>query len=840
MDLDIDRELTRRGALAGVLGAGVAAGFLSPVSTFLRQFAPLSGSVWKPARAGTQSTVDSPHGPAEVRYDDWGVPHVSADDEQALYFAIGYVHGRDRLFQLDLQRRLVSGTLSAVVGDATLDSDRFNRQMRFREAAEATVDHLDGTNVAEVNRAYADGVNTAMDNETLSIEFQLLDYEPARWTMVDSITIEKLIAWGLSGGFRTLRKDRLREEFGEEMAEQVFPFRYDTEDPMIRDHHDPGVFGANLDSPGSSDEAGGDGTGGVEPGSETVAGRRTESVGPELVDWLGQFEPSRNFGSNSWLVGPALAAGDAPLVSNDPHLQLQAPPIWQEVHLDGPDHRVRGVMFPGVPFVVIGENDHGAWGFTNTPTDVIDFYSYDSDDGSYQYGDQRREFSIEEDEIEVSSGENEQLELKRSVHGPVIEEEGQEVGVAWTGHGATETSLAIYELTHSEGVDEALAAAQKWEAPPQNFVYGDRDGNTRYQVLGRFPIRRVDGETVRGNQIFDGSDPTVGWEKFEPFERPQAWEEDESGDDAPAFVPFAENPHVENPDYIGTANQLIADDDRINYYLGWEYTSTYRSRRLYELLDERVDADEPIGLESLKKVGQDTVDSRAAQVVPENEDGGDGPSLVAAARDSDDDDLVEAAEALAEWDYRMDTDSEAALIFDLWVQAYWDELFEDALDEAGIEDEYDPPDQAVVELPPDSGWFGPEGREATMRAALRTALDEIDEEGHEVYGDVSTTSAIEHPLHSGAPFLSYPDHPRAGSEHTLQNFDYHEPWGSSWMMQVDLQDGGEYLGVLAGANSGRYFSTHYDDQVSRWADANYRSLSREIEGDLAITMEDEG
>ncbi len=831
MELDIDRELTRRGALAGVLGAGVGAGFLSPVSTFLGQFSPLSGSVWRPARTGMQSTVDSPHGPAEVRYDDWGVPQVSADDERALYFAVGYVHGRDRLFQLDLQRRLVSGTLSAVVGDATLDSDRFNRQMRFREAAEATVDHLEETRVMPLLGAYADGVNAAVEGETLPVEFQLLDYEPAPWSPVDSVSIEKLIAWGLSGGFRTLQKNRLREEFGEEMARQLLPFRYGTEDTIIRDHHDPGVFGAGLDGPGAADGPDGEETAGVEPESETG------SVGPELVDWLGRFEPARQFGSNSWLVGPDHAAGDAPLVSNDPHLQLQAAPVWQEAHLDGPDHRVRGVMFPGVPFVVIGENDHGAWGFTNTPTDVIDFYSYDSNGGSYRYDGDSREFDTETDEIEVSGGENESLELKRSVHGPVIEEEGQEVGVAWTGHAATETSLAIYELTHSEGVDEALAAVEKWEAPPQSFVYGDRDGNTRYQVLGRFPIRRVDGQTVRGNRVFDGSRP--GWEKFDPFQRPTAWEEDESGDENPAFVPFAENPHVENPDYIGTANQLIADDDRINYYLGWEYTSTYRSRRLYEMLDEAVGADEPVDLDTLREVGQDTVDSRAAQVVPENEDGQEGPSLVAAARASDDDDLVAAADTLAEWDHRMDTDSEAALIFDRWVEAYWEELFEDALEEAEIEDEYDPPDQAVVELPPDSGWFGPEGRAAAVRRALRTALERIDEEGWEVYGDVSTTSAIEHPLHSGAPFLSYPDHPRAGSEHTLQNFDYHEPWGSSWMMQVDLREGGEYLGLLAGGNSGRYFSEHYDDQVGRWADADYRSLAREITGTLAITMEEE-
>jgi penicillin amidase len=821
----MDWETTRRGALAGVLGLGVAGGLLSSVSTRLDQFAPLSGSVWQAARADRQSTVDSPHGPADVTYDDWGVPHIRADDEQALYFAVGYTHGTDRLFQLDLQRRLVTGRVSAVVGDAALESDTFNRKMRFRKAAQATVEHLRGTKVEALAEAYVDGVNAAREGETLPVEFQLLDYEPEPWKLVDSLVIEKLLAWGLSGGFRTLKKNRLAEEFSEEMADQLYPFRFNPEDPIIRDHHDAGPFGADLDAdPTAADDT-----------AEVSA--RGRPVGRDLADWLGRFEPSRHLGSNSWLVGPGLTDDEQPIVSNDPHLQLQAPPVWQEMHLDGPEHRIRGVTFPGVPFVVIGENDHGAWGFTNTPTDVIDFYTYESDGDSYRYGDERREFTTETAEIEVSGGENKQIELKESVHGPVIEEAGQTVGVAWTGHAATETTIATYELTHSEGVDDALTAVEKFESPPQNFVYGDTDGNTRYQMNGRIPIRRVGGEPVRANKVFDGSNPDTTWDGFEPFGRPAAWEADDGtppDSDQAAFVPFSENPHVENPDYIGTANQLIADDDLIRYYLGWEYTSTYRSRRVYELLDEAVESGDPIDLGTLRELGQDTYDSRAAQIVP---DDGDGPSLVAAAREADDDELVEAADTLADWDYRMETDSEAALIFDFWVQAYWDELFEDAFEEADIDaDEYDPLDQAVVELPPDSRWFGPDGRAAAMRAALRTALDDIEAGGHEVYGDVSHTAAIEHPLHSALPFLSYPNHPRAGSEHTVQNYDRHGPWGSSWMMQVDLN--GKYLGLLSGGNSGRYFSEHYSDQVSRWASADYRTLSREFpDGGPTVTFE---
>ena len=810
------RETTRRAVLAGALGAGVAGGLFSPVSSYLRQFAPLSGSVWGAARTSRQSTVESPHGTAEVRYDDEGVPHIEADDEAALYFAAGYVQATDRLFQMDFQRRLIRGTLSAVVGDVTLDSDTFHRQMMFAEAAEATADHVRETPAGPPAEAYVDGVNAAIDGEALPLECRLLEYEPEPWTLADTMAVEKLIAWGLTGSFRTLRKALVTDTFGVEMADQLYPDRFDGVTPIIREHHDPGAFGAGL---------------GIDPGGSREMG---QTVNREVVDRLTAFEPPRTLGSNSWVVGPELAGGDAPIVSNDPHLQLQAPPIWYEMHLDGPAHRVRGVAFPGVPFPVIGENDHGAWGFTNVGADVIDFYTYDERDGgrAYRYGDGEREFDIETREIEVAGGENEEIEVKQSVHGPVIEEAQQAVGVAWTGHAATETTLAVYELTHSESVEDARAAAAKF-SPTQNLVYGDRDGNGLFQVTGRFPVRRIDGEVVRGDRIFDGSAREGEWGGFEPFVRPAGWDdsEGEDGDEDGklAWVPFAENPHVENPDYLATANQLTVDDDHLAYYLGVDFDPGYRGERIYELLDERVESDEALDLEFLREVGRDTRSERAARLV-DGLDDGEVSGLVEAARESDDGDLTDAADTLEAWDYRMDPDSEGALLFDRWMAHYREELLAEAFEEADLGAEFYPRAGAIAQLPPDSQWFGPRRRGATMRAALRAALDEIDKEGYEVYGDISHTGQIGHPLQ--LDFLAYPEHPRGGSGETVQNFDHSGPWGGSWEMQVDLD--GEYLAVLPGGNSGRYFSPHYDDQIARWARGEYRSLSRDIEGDLAV------
>lgn len=819
------RETTRRAVLAGALGAGVAGGLFSPASSYLRQFAPLSGSVWEAARTSRRSTVESPHGDAEVRYDDEGVPHITADDEAALYFAAGYIQGTDRLFQMDLQRRLIRGTLSEVVGEVTVESDEFHQQMMFAEAAEATAEHVRETPAGPPAEAYVDGVNAAIDGEPLPLEYRLLDDEPAEWTLADSMAVEKLIAWGLTGSFRTLRKALVTDIFGEEMADQLYPDRFDETVPIIRDHHEPGTFGAGL---------------GLDPAGDTdTTASRARAVDRELVDWLSTFEPPRRLGSNSWVVSPELAGGDAPIVSNDPHLQLQAPPIWYEMHLDGPAHRVRGVTFPGVPFVVIGENDHGAWGFTNVGADVVDCYTYDERDGgrAYRYGESEREFDIETREIEVAGGDNEEIEVKRSVHGPVIEEAKQEVGVAWTGHAATETTVAVYELTHSESVEDARAAAAKFEAPTQNLVYGDRDGNSLFQVTGRLPVRRIDGTVVRGDRVFDGSAREGEWGGFEPFERPAAWDDDPgvSGDEGGAaddpdddgelsWVPFAENPHIENPAYLATANQRTVDDDHLAYYLGVEFAPRYRGERIYDLLDERVESGEALDLDFLRTVGRDTRDGRATALVD---------VLVAAARERDDSDLADAADTLAEWDGRMERDSEGALLFDRWMEQYRDELFEEAFDEADLGSEYYPSDGAIEQLPPSSPWFGPRRRAAAMRAALRAALEEIESAGYRTYGDVAHTARIEHPL--GLGFLTYPEHPRGGSGDTVQNFSHRGPWGGSWEMQVDLE--GEYLAVLPGGNSGRYFSRHYDDQIARWARGEYRSLSREIEGELTVTFE---
>ena len=789
----MDSDLTRRALVGAILAGGVGASVFTPVRGYLERFAPLSGSAWDATDQPDSRTIGSPYGTAEVRYDDYGVPNVTGESEEAVYFAVGYAQARDRAFQMDLQRRLMAGELAAVVGSAAVDSDEFRTKMDFTGAAQVTWDSLADSRAGELTEAYTAGVNEIMANDPSALEFSLLEYEPDPWRPVDTILMQKQIAWTLTGSFRALRTALVADRLGEEVAEELYPSRLDHESPIIRD--------------GQRDQA---------SQQRTASGRGSSrhTVDPGLVDWLSEFESPSGIGSNSWVVAGEHTASGAPIVANDPHLSLMAPPVWYEMNLSTPETSVRGVTFPGVPFVVIGENDAGAWGFTNTGADVIDFYRYDTRDGEYRYEDEWRAFETEQRTIEVDGGENRQVTVRKTLHGPVIEREGERVGVAWTGHTAESTPQAVYEYSRSEGLDDVVEATEDFDVPTQNLVYADRDGNTLYYVTGRIPIRTTDGEVVPGDRIFDGSAGEGEWDGFTPFGT-SSWE---------GFVPFEEKPHVTNPDYIGTANQRIVNDPE--HYIAEAYSDPYRGIRIYDRLDRRVRSDDPIDPQFMKDLQDDTLDLRAAALVP---------LLVEAARAADDmAEIGRYVDALDDWDHRMERDSLAALVFTRWVDEYRERVFGPAFGEHDLGSSYYPKDWVLGHLDPDGRWFEGRSRAEVMLDALDTAIGEIEEADYDTYGEYNTTEAMDHPL--GLDYLGYPALPTDGSSETVNNYAVENPTGSSWRMVCPMD--GSSSAVIPGGNSGSYFSAHYD-QLELWADTEYKSMSREIRGESTLTFEPE-
>ncbi len=801
-------RLPRRRLLSalGLLGLGAAA----TQRERLEQVSPFSGSVWRSAQANDGTAVESPYGDAEVAYDGFGVPHIEAEDESALYFAAGFVQARDRLFQMDLTRRNMAGELSAVFGERAFETDRFHVKMDFRGAAEASWMALQGTPVEEPLRAFTAGVNRFIDDaDSLPIEFELLGYEPGRWSPIATLLVSKQIAWGLTGTFWDLERSVIADALGEAVLEDLYPPEYRHEYPIIRDDiHGDSRFTGDRMEPGHTDAGGFDGT-------------------KSMLDWLGSVAVGRRepVGSNNWIVAGRHTANGSPILANDPHLSLSAPPVWYEMHLRSADHDVRGVAFPGVPFVVIGQNRHVAWGFTNVGADVLDCYTYEMRDGGgeYRYGDTWRAVNESTKTVRVSteSGvEEREVAVRKTAHGPLIEEEGQRVGVSWVGLSATREPLAIYRYNHATGLEDFRSGLKVFDIPGQNTVYIDADGNTMYYPAAKYPIRRTDGEVVAGNRVFDGSTPEGEWNGFTPYGE-STWD---------GFIPFDEIPHLINPGYVASANQRVVYG--YEFYLGdSQYMGDpYRAREIYQRLEDGIQSGKGIDVDFMRDLQNDRHSVHAEGFVPQ---------IQAATKDMSGT-VLNFARRLSGWDREMRADSEAALVYAVWLDHYRDVVYEDEYSAGGLDEDYYPgEDWPLQHLDPDSDWFndpdqeGKQTRSDAIVEAMKRAVETIQEAGWETYGDYHRL-AITHAF--DLDFLNYPELPADGSSRTVFNIGDEGDTGSSWRMIASF-DGPSYS-VIPGGNSGNYLSPHYSDQLSLWLNGEYKRMSFEIPDGTAFRFQE--
>ena len=708
-------------ALALLVSAAVGGGLFDLA-------APASGDAWTAAyEANDRSigaaaeravagprTVESPHGEATVRYDADGVPHIDAENERALYYAVGYVQARDRLFQMDLQRRLMRGQLAAAFGAQAVESDRFYRQMDFAAAAEASWAEVEGTPAGDAVEAYTAGVNTYMEARPLPTEFAANDYEPAPWTPTDSLLVGKLIAWQLTGDFRDLETATLRDEFGN--ASELYPRRLD---------HDSTVVGRSQGGTVTPDSA-----------RASVADRadRTGDFAP-LYESLSAFERDPGIGSNSWVVSGEHTADGRPIVANDPHLSLSVPPVWYEMHLESPDQNVRGVSFPGLPFAVIGRTETVSWGFTNVGADQTDLYTFARPDAdSYVYDGEVREIDSETETIEVADGEDVQVDVQKTVKGPLLERDGREVAVSWLGLTGTREATAVYALNHAEDLDAVRSALRRFDTPTQNIVAADRDGGTLFRITGKYPYRYTDGARVAGDLPFNATEGEGEWRGWEPY---GATDWNATG----AFVPRDEVPHVDDPDVLATANQRTTDAP--GFYLAYSerFADPYRGERIYDRLEARVESDEPVTAQFMQELQRDTRSLAAADYLPGLLD----------ARSEMPPNVRAEADRLEGWNHDLDRDSRAALLYALFREEVRNATLYDEYHPRGLDEGYYPHHHALGSLPADSEWFDDvrtperETRADVYATAFERAVTRADREGWETYGDYNVVG-LDHPF----------------------------------------------------------------------------------------------
>jgi penicillin amidase len=741
-----------------------------------------------PVYEGTVA-IDGLDSPVEIYFDDYAVAHIIANSEADLMFAQGYIHAMERIFQMDLTRRAIAGRLAEIVGSDYAEDDVFSRTIGFRRAAQRSLEALqkDYKECIALLDSYTAGVNEYIEQnrDNLPPEFILLDYEPEPWEPLDSLSIAKMMAWALGGNMETeLFLAALAEEVGPEMAAELFPAYAD--------------YGPSI----------------MERAEQIIDGDAAARL-LRLTDLAGLAPRGRSIGSNNWVVAPGRSASGGALLSNDMHLTLDLPPIWYANYLSAPGYSVTGVIFPGIPGVIAGFNDHIAWGETNVNPDVMDLYEIkfdETDDTRYLYNDEWHRAQVYDEVVKVRGGEDIELRIRETEHhGPVISdlvELERPLALRWTGLDATLEAEAMRLMIRATNFEEFRAALTNFMAPAQNFVYADVEGNIGYLANGLYPIRSESHDEA-GNGLL----PVPGWTDE------YAWQ---------GFVPWEEIPVLYNPPagLIVTANHKVVDDD-YPYHLTYEWVPPGRALSILGELEGRSD----LTVEDMMDVQGCFHNQHAGMMVPvllERLAGADLDESEAAALEALEHygaDPVDAADSAGAAIYHTLYPLIGKMIFEPHVS---EELLPRFFGYNSILDLLD-----RILLTGETSWT--DDLNGAVRQAFSEAVSTLKERlGSTVtewqWGDIHTLT-FKHYLGDDVSKKKYNRGPFAvgGSYSTpgMMGFSprpelpYEVYGGAPWRYAIDMSDHSARH-VLAIGNSGHLKSSHYDDMLEIWLGFEHR------------------
>jgi penicillin amidase len=446
---------------------------------------------------------------AAIARDALGVPHITAGQWEDAIFLQGYATAQDRLWQMDVLRRLAAGELSEIFGSSTLELDRESRRLRMRRVAE---DHAGTLLPADraVFAAYARGVNYFIETHRnrLPIEFTVLRYDPRPWSIVDSLLCGLQMYRSLTTTWREeLRKMTMLAGGDPAKVALLYPARAGTE-----------------------------------------------------------FQP----GSNAWVVSGKLTASGKPILANDPHLEWSIPAAWYQVHLKAPGLNVTGVSLPGVPCVIVGHNQRIAWGVANLGFDVQDLYieKIDPQTGRYVFRGQVEQARSESEWIRVKGARPEEFRQWVTRHGPVaFSDNGHYFALRWAAAEQNGFTFPFLDLNRAGNWKEFTAALARYPGPGQNFVYADVDGNIGYQATGMLPIRK----NFDGDVPVDGSSGDFEWDGFIPFDQlPASYNPPRGWIVTANQNPFPENYPYRTSGEFGAPYRSREIRDRLIARAGWK------------------------------------------------------------------------------------------------------------------------------------------------------------------------------------------------------------------------------------------------------------------------------
>lgn len=580
-----------------------------------------------------------------IRRDSRSIPYIEAKTDADLYFVQGYVTASDRLWQMDLLRRVARGEVAEIFGRLVLEEDKRWRRFGFAKVAKDTVHHLSPELRAALDN-YARGVNAYMatlDEKTIPIEFRILQYKPREWRPEDTILIGKIMADALSS---TWRGDLLRaslqslpKEKFDDLTNQVTP--YDVvlfgKDQIGQNHLRQRVGSSIVECGVQNAEYFALTSCGLRQMRSPVTtavnlfqlSAQDESVRKSSLERIG-FWAEDLAASNNWVISGKRTADGKPILANDPHLPPAAPGIWYLTHLSTPTMRVAGATFPGVPGIILGHNEHIAWGATNVGPDVQDLYIETFDANSkYKTPSGWETPIVRKEEIKVRTNplktdtEIVMLDVIETRNGPVIlEDGGKKYALKWTARDPKNAEFeAFFFGNRARNWEDFKNALKNYGGPTQNFVYADIKGNIGWYAAGRIPIRR----TGEGAFPYDGATNDGDWT---------------------GYIPFAEHPNLYNPaeGFIVTANQRIVGTSYKHPQMSRDAAPPWRARRLYDLLKENSKTTVDDVRDAQYDVFNIPLSNLAREIV----------KLEAAS--------PETLSALRSWDGRMTPDSAGALL----------------------------------------------------------------------------------------------------------------------------------------------------------------------------------
>lgn len=747
-------------------------------------------SVWMirrpwPKVKGTE-TVAGLSAPVRIVRDEWGVPYIYADNETDLLFAQGYVHAQDRLWQMEFTRRIGNGTLSEILGELTLDIDKFMRTVGLRRVAAQDWEVLDAES-RTLLEAYAAGVNAYMENNALPIEYTILSAEVVPWEPLDTLTIGKLMGWQLSGdyGLDMLRAQTVAK-LGADQAVDIFAFA---------------------------------------PEGVVVPSEVNNYQELELAQTLAPFStllnrPNLFAGSNSWVVSGEHTATGLPLLADDTHLGLGMPSIWYMNGLQGGQFNSIGFTLAGVPLVIAGHNHQIAWGPTNLSTDLQELFIERLDDPEnptqYEYMGEWRDLEIIEEIIIVNGSDPITLAVWKTHHGPIINEvegwsELQPVALQWTDLEGSRLFHALVQMNLATDWDEFRDALSYWDAPKENFVYADVAGNIGLQSVGRVPLR-VPGST--------GVLPVPGWTGT------YEWQ---------GYIPFEEMPFLFNPPegYIVAANSRSIPPDNSPHLIEYYGIATFRPDKIAAVLTNSDD----LTLADFQAL-QGDIEALSAEMIL--------PYLLSIEPENEAQEWV--LQELQDWNLQYETDSVGASLYESWqwlvqINTLGDELGEDMLFIYQLYSLAGAPQFIDLLADPNNVLFDDittetvETRDDILRRSLEDSLAWLEENHGEdreqwQWGQLHSMTFVHSPLgQTGIPlidglFNSSPI-PAVGSDFTVNNAWYSAnnrfamEGGASQRLLVDLSNWENTLGILTTGQSEHLFHRHREDMIPLWQNLEY-------------------